>query len=71
MVNEVPAVPAEPVFELYQTTFPAAQVAVKLAVKPEQIIGLLALVGAETAGLTVTSTCTLVALGQVVSQAAK
>ena len=38
VVKVPPAVPTVPVFELYQTTFPAVQVAVKLAVKPEQIV---------------------------------
>jgi hypothetical protein len=72
VVNGLPAVPAVAVFELYQTGEPPTQLAVKDAVKPEQII-VPAAVGGVTAGFTVISTCVL-ALGQtglVLSQSTK
>ena len=73
VVNGEPAVPATPVFELYQTTFPEVQLAVKDAVKPEQMV-VPAAVGAVGFGFIVTSTCVLVLtqFGEPpVSQAAK
>jgi hypothetical protein len=38
VVKVPPAVPAVPVFEPYQTTFPVWQVAVKLVEVPEQMV---------------------------------
>jgi hypothetical protein len=39
VVNDVPAVPAPPVFVLYHMTFPLVQLAVSVVVFPEQIVG--------------------------------
>jgi hypothetical protein len=64
VVNEVPAVPAVLTFELYQTTFPLAQLAVSVVVKPEQIAVPLETVGGVGFGFTVTSTCVLEVLIQ-------
>ena len=72
VVNGLPAVPAVPVFELYQTGEPPTQLAVRLAVNPEQIVVPVA-VGGVTVGFTVTSTCVLglTQFGLEVSQATK
>jgi hypothetical protein len=73
VVKVPPAVPAVPVFEPYQTTFPAVHEAVKFTENPEQTeFG--DAVGAATAGFTETSTCVrgLTQVGEApLSQAAK